>query len=213
MSDVTFIVGKDAPLETYSDYLEGKELSDGKLMKIPAHTLILVQRSSYFRNMLAGDFKEKETSIIKIPNYKSEVFLAALKYLYAGDLHSEELFDNGTDVGSELMLLADQYGIESLHRLCESLLCRYINYMNVCYVCNCADKSNSIELKRYCVDFISEHLSSILETDGFHFIYESNPTLVFEVLHQVAEQTKRKPCSGERDIGISDLLDKVGSKH
>ncbi|CAI8614194.1 unnamed protein product [Vicia faba] len=133
LSDVTFIV-------------------EGKLFY--AHRVCLVS-SIIFRAMFDGGYREKEAKDIEIPNIKWNVFELMMRFIYTGTV------DVDLDVAPDLLKAADQYLLDGLKRICESVISEDISVENVSLMYVMSDTYNATSLKYSCILFILEQFDNL----------------------------------------------------
>ena len=123
-----------------------------------AHKAVLTSQSPVFKKMLESDIKEKETSVIEIPNVDRAVISDMLKYFYTGsapnlDEHVEVLFD-----------LADKYELSQLYATCEDQLKSKMNVTNVIDFLILADMHRAKYLKDACLNYIYHNSAAVHST-------------------------------------------------
>ena len=123
-----------------------------------AHKAVLTSQSPVFRRMLESDMKEKETSVIEIPNVDRAVISDMLNYFYTGsapnlDEHVEVLFD-----------LADKYVLLQLFATCEDQLKSKMNVTNVTRFLILADMHRAKYLKDACLNYIYHNSAAVHST-------------------------------------------------
>ncbi|RCV39104.1 hypothetical protein SETIT_8G196800v2 [Setaria italica] len=140
-----------------------------------AHRLLLGARSSVFMAELFGPMKEKHTSHIKIDDMEPRVFKAMLHYIY-------------TDSLPEMEKDADRYGLDRLKLICEDKLCNYISTGTAATTLALAEQHGCKGLKEACFKFLRSpgNLKTIMDSDGFKHLTASCPSLLSELLANVA---------------------------
>jgi len=117
----------------------------GRVEEIPAHKLLLVARSDYFRALFKSGMKESLAKEIKIEEDPALV-KDLLKYIYTG-LPPKNL----DEIAIGLLPLADKYQVNDLRESCISELYRIVNKKNVIDILLLAENLNLPGLLRYCV--------------------------------------------------------------
>lgn len=140
-SDVTFVVGGQP---------------------FHAHKIALLDASDAFRAMFDGGYKEQEAPAIEIPNITLEVWEAMMRCIYTGTVVVP------AEMAQDLLRAADQYLLESLKPLCESVIAQDVTVDNVGCVFDLADTFHAPNLKNNCVQFALEKFSSLVEAHGPH---------------------------------------------
>lgn len=100
--------------DVYSDVEFVLRDRDGNRVKIPAHRLVLMVRSSVFERMFYGDLKEDRT--VTIVDVSAEAFAEFLQLFY---LTKVELT---TDNIGEVLKLIDKYDASGLWPVCEAFM-------------------------------------------------------------------------------------------
>ncbi|CAL4979522.1 unnamed protein product [Urochloa decumbens] len=166
-ADVTFLVGD----ETFA-----------------AHRLVLGARSPVFMAELFGPMKEKHISQIKIDDMEPRVFKAMLHYIYTDSLCEVDNGDASVMVAQHLLVAADRYGIDRLKLICEDRLCNFISTGTVATTLALAEQHGCKGLKAACFMFLRSpgNLKNIMDSDGFQHLTSSCPSLLSELLANVA---------------------------
>ncbi|XP_058740263.1 ARM REPEAT PROTEIN INTERACTING WITH ABF2-like [Vicia villosa] len=143
LSDVTFIV-------------EGK--------RFHAHRACLLS-SDIFRAMFDGGYKEMKAKDIEIPDIKWNVFELMMRFIYGGTV------DVDLDVAPDLLKVADQYLLDGLKRICESVISKDISVENVSVMYVMSDTYNATSLKYSCILFILEQFDNLSSKPWYsHFM-------------------------------------------
>uniref|UniRef100_A0A7N0ZQL4 BTB domain-containing protein n=1 Tax=Kalanchoe fedtschenkoi TaxID=63787 RepID=A0A7N0ZQL4_KALFE len=131
-----------------------------------AHKVCLLASSDAFHAMFNGGYREKSASDVEIPNVKWDVFELMMRYIYTGHVNVS------SSVAQDLLVVADQYLIDGLKKLCESAIAKDICFDNLEQFYELSETFNAKILKRSCLQFILSNfklfrsrkwLSSILE--------------------------------------------------
>jgi len=98
-----------------------------------SHSIILKNRSEFFRTMLEFGLAKSASEIIPFQSTSAAVFVSFLVYLYTDTLHvhPNEVLD--------LLSLANQYGLSGLESLCEAYLTRNVDSSNAPLLLEYAD--------------------------------------------------------------------------
>ena len=126
--------------------------------EIKAHKVILASQSPVFKRMFESDMKEKETSVVEIPNVDHRMISDMLAYLYTGsapnlDTYVKKLFD-----------LADKYELPQLFAMCENHLKSEMNVTNVIEFLVLADMHHASYLKEACLNYIYHNSAAVHST-------------------------------------------------
>lgn len=149
------------------------ELDDGQ--HVHAHKLLCV-RCDYFKNMLAGEFRESKQRVIPIQNISHDVFLSLLEYLYTDEVEIK------LEMAMDLFVAADQFGVERLKKLCEKNILVSINTENAATILQAANLHHAHGLRQSCMDFILTHFDTVSKTPAFEEMGRVSVELVFEIL-------------------------------
>ncbi|KAI6206482.1 hypothetical protein M3Y94_00916500 [Aphelenchoides besseyi] len=112
--------------------------------------LLLQIHSDVFKAMFSHNLQEKGTNVIHIDNADEEVVEAMMLFLYSGKVMNIE------DVASRLILLADQYQLDSLSVACAKALKTDITVENV--------------VERIRLLKLPENVSNYFKRDVFRFV-------------------------------------------
>ncbi|KAK4491304.1 hypothetical protein RD792_002040 [Penstemon davidsonii] len=173
--------------QSYAHLLESRKGSDVSFEvegeTFYAHKFILSIRSSVFKAQFFGPLKEENTRCIKIETMHASVFKAFLHFIYCDavpDLDSKWL---DIKMAQQLLVAADQYGIERLRSLCEARLCENIAIDIVASSLALAEQHGCFQLKSTCLEFIRlpQNLKAVRQTDGFKDLKKSCPTVINEL--------------------------------
>jgi len=119
--------------------------NNGRVQEIPAHKILLVARSDYFRALFKSGMKESLAKEIKIEEDPALV-KELLKYIYSG-LPPKNL----DKIAIGLVPLADKYQLNGLKESCISSLYRTVSKKNVIDILLLAEDLHLPGLLRYCV--------------------------------------------------------------
>jgi len=86
--------------------------------EIKAHRCILAARCSYFKNILTVGMRESIEKSIIISDIQAETFEKLIDYIYTEKTPYLSTIDDAID----LLIAANQYGLERLKKLCEKFL-------------------------------------------------------------------------------------------
>jgi speckle-type POZ protein len=145
-----------------------------------AHRIVLGARSSVFMAELFGQMKEKGTSHIRIDNMEPRVFKAMLHFIYTDSLPEMDKGDTYV-MAQHLLVAADIYSLERLKLICEHKLCDCINTSMVTTTLVLAEQHG-------CFKFLKSpgHLKKIMDSDEFQHLTSSCPSILNELLANVA---------------------------
>ena len=160
---------------------------------IAAHRLVLAARSPVFTAELFGPMREERTTgrPIQIDDMEPGVFGAMLHYIYTDSL-PEAAADTGGDAAAvmaqHVLVAADRYGLERLKLICEDRLCDFISTGTAAATLALAEQHGCRGLKEACFRFLRSpgNLKTIMGGDGFRHLTSSCPSLLNELLANVA---------------------------
>lgn len=152
--------------------------SDGT---ISAHRAVLAARSPVFRSMFSHDLKEKELSMVNIPDMSIEACQAFLSYIYA-NIENEDFLTHRLD----LLRAADKYDISDLKEACHESLLEDINTKNVLERLQNASLYRLPKLKSSCMRYLVKFGKIFDIREEFNaFIQSADRELIGEVFHEV----------------------------
>ena len=99
-----------------------------------------------------------------------------LTFIYTGKV---------TDVGEKatnLLDVADKYGISGLKEMSEAALCAKMNIDNVLNMLVLADLHNAPSVKSLALKFVRENVQEIVSQEGWRKKLEKYPEIVFDIL-------------------------------
>lgn len=154
-------------LENYNDLLNLEKVNDvsfvfGKIT-IPANMLLLSKRSPVFATMFQTDMLEKKNGQVEISDIEPNIFKFLLDFVYHGKITSAVSGDGWL----KLMVAADKYSIIGLMTICEERISKTLCIDNVVDVFIIADLVKTKVLKEKSKRFIFDHKLSIVRTDGY----------------------------------------------
>jgi len=143
---------------------------------IKAHKLILVARSTYFQNMFRSGMEESRSNKVQVPNASPDIVKEMLKFIYSGAAPKNIL-----DIGTQLLPLADQYGLDELKKMCESAVGSRISVDNVIEVLLLADLHNCPKLTKRCIPLFKANVASLKQSASWAKL-KANPFLIVSLL-------------------------------
>jgi hypothetical protein len=115
--------------------------------KIYTHKFIIESRlKNNFEKLQQEDFQ----------NMNPNVFRVFLQYLYFDHQISIDF-----DISIELMILAEDYDLQRLSKMCQSVIEKKIHVFNVCKILQISDTYDIMHLRKFCIFYIIYHFSSI----------------------------------------------------
>jgi len=156
---------------------------------IAAHRLVLAARSPVFTAELFGPMREERTTgrPIQIDDMEPGVFGAMLHYIYTDSLPEMDKGDAAV-MAQHVLVAADRYGLERLKLICEDRLCDFISTGTAAATLALAEQHGCRGLKEACFRFLRSpgNLKTIMGGDGFRHLTSSCPSLLNELLANVA---------------------------
>jgi len=156
---------------------------DGEVFN--CHQTILSARSPVFLAMFRADMSEKHSKKVHIQDVKKEVFLEVLKFIYTGNVPSE---DSLKEQAREILAASNKYEIDLLKKVCEAQLVSALDASNCLDLLVLGDLHEAEKLKMVALDFVSTNFPSLVQQDVYKDFLRQYPDLVFEVTMSVASK-------------------------
>lgn len=175
--------------------------------RMNAHKIILQARSPVFKALLTGPMREGHENVVVIHDVRAPVFSALLHFAYSDEL-PPELQGSGLEVtmAQHLLAAADRFQLIRLRCICERRLCETVEVDTVATTLALAEQNNAWELKRVCLEFVSQHLQEVMTTEGYQYMITTCPQLQSELLAVIAAtppSTNRSRGGGGNTIGMA----------
>lgn len=149
-------------MDHLSNLWETKKLADVTFKfqekELKAHTLIVTSGSPALAAMFQHDFKENKERVVKIKDTKATVFEKMLQFFYTGDAG---LDDDELDT-TDLLILANKYGVDSLKEKCALYMTENLTVDNVIGYLVVAHLHQSLSLYKSALKFISQNSKAIV---------------------------------------------------
>ncbi|KAM9990103.1 hypothetical protein ACTFIY_006145 [Dictyostelium cf. discoideum] len=155
------------------------KLLDGSLLL--SHKNILSSRCQKFQGMFQNDMKESQSKEIEIVNYEPAVFRKMIEYLYSDSLNEDNI-----DMVLQLIIIADEYLLDTLKHHCELKLITEINSNNVASFLLKSDIYNCKFLKKSSMEFILGNVKKLFQNKEFNKVLSESPSLLLEVIQEMA---------------------------
>jgi len=157
-SDVKFIVGEEK-------------------VEIPAHRVVLSARSSYFNAMLSenNSMCESRLGIIRTEQHEPAVFRRMLEFIYTNFVRDLATAPPGEVIA--LLMLANEYLLDDLRKLCEKVATTIISFDNIGRLLLLSAGHNASALREACAEFVREHKLELAQDVNFRQDIELNPEL------------------------------------
>jgi len=143
------------------------------------HKAILGARSQFFEKAFTTEMSEKETGVINIKGFSKETISAILEYIYTGNC------PNLQAMAATIFPAADQFMLSELKTLCLLHISENLSVKNVVETLKMADLHSENELRRKCLQLISNHRANI-QFDQIKDLNHSNPDLFLEIISRTA---------------------------
>lgn len=101
-----------------------------------------------------------------------DTLMAVLLYVYTGSVP----IINKTP--EKILVAAQVFGLDNLKCVSENILITMVKNNNVANLLLIADKTNAVELKAICIDFIIKNLNEVVKTDGWIKLSKTHPELM-----------------------------------
>ncbi|PWA91875.1 SKP1/BTB/POZ domain-containing protein [Artemisia annua] len=158
--------------------------SDGS---IGAHRAVLAVRSPVFNSMFTHNLKEKELSVVNIPDMSVEACQAFFSYMYFNNMQCEDFLTYRLD----LLRAADKYDVADLKDACEESLIKHIDSENVLERLQTAFMYSLPRLKVYCIKYLVKFGKIFdIEKEFNAFVQSADRELVSEVVDEIISAWK-----------------------
>ncbi|XP_065336894.1 RCC1 and BTB domain-containing protein 1-like [Cloeon dipterum] len=114
--------------------------------------------------MFLGNWKESNESEQIIEHHSYDVFFAFLKYFYTNQV------DLQPDLSLELFALAHFYQMTDLQNECLKIIKRGVTVENAASIYDKAVLIAAEELKEFVLKFCMEHMTAVVNSDGFKLL-------------------------------------------
>ena len=181
---------RQAKLKVASDLqqlLEQQNLSDVVIFvngcRFQAHKAILSARSPVFAAMFRTETREFQTNTVYLDDIEQDVFTELLRFIYTG------CANNLNQVGENLLIAADKYGLEDLKFMCERELWNNLTVENAAQILILSDIHSADKLKNKAISFINKNSTEVIVTAGWKDMAESHPKLIVEIYVKLAKKS------------------------
>ncbi|CAM0902825.1 unnamed protein product [Alopecurus aequalis] len=164
----------------------------------PAHKTVLAMRSPVFKAELYGAMRENEMNRIAIGDMQPVVFEALLDFIYTDSLPAmDDLGRNDYyETIRHLLVAADQYAIDNLKIICESILCESIDVTTVMTTLALADQHHCSRLNDACLQFIGTlgrvQMDDVMASQWYAELKASSPLALVELWEKACKHGKSK---------------------
>jgi len=191
--------------EDLGELLRTGEGSDFKFVvegeEMPAHRLIVASRSPVFKALLDNDMREGKENTIHIHDVRAPAFQILLHFVYTDALPAEVSGDNlEVTMAQHLLAAADRFELPRLRAICEKHLCETVDIANAATTLTLAEENHATELKRHCLEFVAQNLSSVMVTSGFEYMIQRCPNLQRSILEACSKDMSRLTPDGKGGV-------------
>jgi len=173
-------LGKDLKECWMSDDFSDVQIKCGEVV-FYCHRMILARRSTHFRTLLEGGFKESHTRVIEIKDMDVKTLRTVLKYIYSGEL------DNMESNAMFLMEAAQRFDLADLKDICEKYLAtNYMKLENVIDTLVMADLHEGKNLKKAAMELIIANSNAIIKQEGWKQKLQRSKNLLCEIFEAIA---------------------------
>lgn len=172
--------------KNFFEFLENDKFSDVLLVvgkkKIPAHRILLVNKSPVFKSIFNNDVKESQEHKVVMKGIKPKVIEELLHFIY-----DESTFEiQNEDIAENLLTIADKYEVAGLVEECEKYFINQLSMTNVVRLLNLANTHKALStLKREALNFISVHAKKLQDTPEFKTVSELPADLIFQIMNAI----------------------------
>jgi alpha-tubulin suppressor-like RCC1 family protein len=170
------------------------QLEDGEAR---AHSVPLCTRCPFFEGLFMGRAggrwlagREDDEVTVDLSHITVDTFNLVLRHLYADT--GTELFDNITsanldeflDLVLDVLGAANELMLDRLSQICQSVIGRYVNARNVCWLLNAISPSSVHEFKHASLEYLCLSLESMLQGRHLNELDEDMVEELDEVVRQ-----------------------------
>jgi len=146
----------------------------GEEFKVPK--TLLMASSEVFERMLTAETQEKQSSIIKIEDVRSEIMDKFIKYLYIRSFSADM-----EDIAEELFILADRYAVQLLLDECVNTLSIAFTKDNIVRNLQLAFTHINEEFKKRALFYAKDFANQIMHSDQWKQLSTQNKELTDEI--------------------------------
>lgn len=145
-----------------------------------AHKCILVTQSQYFKSMFKIGMAESESREIRLEHIPKKEFKVLIRFLYTSYLDETDL-----QTLCNVLLIADSYNLTALSDLCVKTVKQLVEIDNVCEILIIAHRCKLESLVKFCTDFASCHVDSLISDPKFERLSNEFPKLALSISNSV----------------------------
>ncbi|PKH69513.1 hypothetical protein CRG98_050120, partial [Punica granatum] len=155
----------------FSDVVLVASKESGPSAPVPAHRVILANRSPVFKAMLENNMMEKQSGTINITDASYEALRAIVNFMYTAEACVDQ------HLASELLVLAEKYQGKHLKSYCEKFLVSKLNWENSVMSYAFAHQHNAKHLLDVALQLITENMDKLTRRDEYMELVEKAPWL------------------------------------
>lgn len=170
--------------------------------EIVAHKAILSARSEYFRAMFRrGGLAESTENVVEVSIHSIVTFKRMLEFIYTQ--HILELDTCPVLEVVKLMMLANEYLLDDLKKMCETVAAKNISDDNVGKMTLLCEKVSASELREACRTYVLKNLATLRENVIFRQSVTESPELALLLMDALPEHAikKRRLDNGDGSSG------------
>ena len=154
--------------------------------KFPCHKAILASRSDVFARLFSTKgWVENKRNLYKINDHDPAVVKQMREFIYTNKI------PDGTEYSLELLLIADQFNLKDLIRMCETAVSKTMTRKNAIKILNVANKvADAKRLKDSASKFVVENILSIVSNDAWKEVFARSNLL--DVLESIKSEESRE---------------------
>lgn len=156
-------------------------ITDGRLMQIRAHKIVLSARSSVFAKMFEHPMKENQENVVTIEDIAPEVLKELLHFIYSGRILIKDW-----KMARDLYVAADKYNIKDLREICSGML-KSVDLNNVLDLLILADMHSDEILRKVALNFASVCYSQLKKLPKWNIFMKEYQPLAIEILSSVID--------------------------
>ncbi|CAM0947082.1 unnamed protein product [Alopecurus aequalis] len=165
----------------------------GKSESFSLHTTLVGVRSPAFLAKLRNSMEESKQSSVRIEDMDAKVFEALRHYMYNDCLPGfmEQNTVEATSMAQDLLVPANEYGIERLKLMCVNRLSQSLNVNTVSSTLGLAEDYHCGQLKNCCLKYMTtdgERLRTIIGTKGFEQLMKKHPLIARDIFAKVVDK-------------------------
>ncbi|XP_015112434.1 speckle-type POZ protein A [Diachasma alloeum] len=177
--------------EQFSQLFEDTRFCDVTIIagekKFRAHKVVLAARSAVFSAMLeqAGT-DEVPKDIVKIEDMEPAIVRGMLEFIYRDRVANLEV------LARDLLMASAKYELDRLKIMCEEAIYGTLTNDTAAEIFVLSDRHRALQLKKYVMAFIDDHLLGVTQSKGYNSLAENYPGLLKELTSFIAVRRQSK---------------------